>query len=174
MRNSRSPLKDRPLRNPGQSLDEQIRDLIETNIAGPVFLAMFAVLVAVLEWWRYYHPAPPSPRIYYFAAVIVIVYAAFRVYWTLPRLRALKLGRDGEKAVGQFLERLRERGYRVFHDLIGNGFNIDHVLIEGLFRRSDIGQRGYRRRICHGPAAAVDAPGPIERHISSRRRGISD
>ena len=129
MPNNRSPLKSRPLRNPGQSLDEQIRDLIETNIAGPVFLAMFAVLVAVLEWWRYYHPAPPSPRIYYFAAVIVIVYAAFRVYWTLPRLRALKLGRDGEKAVGQFLERLRERGYRVFHDLIGNGFNIDHVLI---------------------------------------------
>ena len=47
----------------------------------------------------------------------------------LPRLRALKLGRDGEKAVGQFLEKLREQGYRVFHDVVGNGFNIDHVLI---------------------------------------------
>jgi hypothetical protein len=47
----------------------------------------------------------------------------------LPRLRALKLGRDGEKAVGQFLEKLREQGYRVFHDLVGDGFNVDHVLI---------------------------------------------
>jgi hypothetical protein len=35
----RSPLKDRPLRNPGQSLDEQIHDLIETNIGGPLLLA---------------------------------------------------------------------------------------------------------------------------------------
>jgi hypothetical protein len=39
------------------------------------------------------------------------------------------LGRDGEKVVGQFLEVLRERGYRVFHDVIGDGFNVDHVLI---------------------------------------------
>ena len=129
MPNSRSPLKNRPLRNPGQSLDEQIRDLIETNIAGPVFLAMFGILVAVLEWWRYYHPAPPSPGVYSFGAALVIVYAVFRVYRSLPRVRALKLGRDGEKVVGQFLEALRERGYRVFHDIIGADFNIDHVLI---------------------------------------------
>jgi hypothetical protein len=44
-------------------------------------------------------------------------------------LHALKLGRDGEKAVGQFLESLRERGYRVFHDVVGGNFNLDHVLI---------------------------------------------
>jgi Nuclease-related domain len=51
------------------------------------------------------------------------------VYRSLPRLRALKLGRDGEKAVGQFLDRLRERGYRIFHDVSGGNFNLDHVLI---------------------------------------------
>jgi Nuclease-related domain len=44
-------------------------------------------------------------------------------------LHALKLGRDGEKAVGQFLETLRERRYRVFHDIVGGNFNLDHVLI---------------------------------------------
>ena len=90
---------------------------------------MFAVLVAVLEWWRYYHPVAPSPRVYSCGASLVIVYALFRVYRSLPRVRALKLGRDGEKAVGQFLEGLRERGYRVFHDIIDGEFNIDHVLI---------------------------------------------
>lgn len=62
-------------------------------------------------------------------AAIGILYAAFRVYRAVPRLRALKLGRDGEKVVGQFLDSLRERGYRVFHDIIGERFNIDHVLI---------------------------------------------
>jgi Nuclease-related domain len=34
-----------------------------------------------------------------------------------------------ERAVGQFLERLRERGFDVFHDVIGRGFNVDHVLV---------------------------------------------
>lgn len=129
MPNSHSPLKNRPLRNPGQSLDERIHDLIETNIGGSLLLAMFAVLLAGLEWWRYYHPGTPAPRLYSLMAGVVIVYAAFRVNRTLPKLRALKLGRDGEKAVGQFLEALRERGYRVFHDVVGNGFNVDHVVI---------------------------------------------
>ena len=41
MRNKRSPLKDRPLRNPGQSLDEQIRDLTYDGIAWPLLFAMF-------------------------------------------------------------------------------------------------------------------------------------
>jgi len=125
----RSPLKAKPLRNPGQSLDEQIHDLIEDRIGGPILFAMFTVILAGLEWWRYYYPQTPAPRLYSLVAVVVIVYAAFRVYRTVPRLRALKLGRDGEKVVGQFLDSLRERGYRVFHDIVGERFNIDHVLI---------------------------------------------
>jgi hypothetical protein len=45
----------------------------------------------------------------------------------------LRQGRDGERAVGQFLERLREDGAQVFHDIPGEGpaaaFNLDHVVI---------------------------------------------
>jgi hypothetical protein len=44
-------------------------------------------------------------------------------------VRALKLGRDGERCVGQFLERLREGGAQVFHDVPGDRFNLDHVII---------------------------------------------
>jgi hypothetical protein len=44
-------------------------------------------------------------------------------------MRALRQGIEGEKAVGQFLDRLRADGYQVFHDVLGDGFNIDHVLI---------------------------------------------
>lgn len=35
----------------------------------------------------------------------------------------------GELPVGQLLERLRAKGYEVFHDIEGDGFNVDHVLI---------------------------------------------
>lgn len=53
--------------------------------------------------------------------------------WKIARfrkeLKALKLGLDGEKAVGQYLERLRANGYQVFHDIPGDNFNIDHVVV---------------------------------------------
>ena len=128
-KSKRSPLKDRPLRNPGQSLDEQIQDLLYNYFAGPLFLAVFVVLIAAHEWLRYYRPHPPAPWVYSSFAFVIVFYTVYRISSVWPRLRALKLGRDGEKTVGQFLEKLREQGYRVFHDVIGDGFNLDHVLI---------------------------------------------
>ena len=44
-------------------------------------------------------------------------------------MQSLRLAEDGEKAVGQHLEALRAEGYSVFHDLIGDGFNVDHVIV---------------------------------------------
>jgi hypothetical protein len=129
MSNKRSPLKDRPLRNPGQSLDEQIQDVAHDYMLWPALSALFFVLLAALEWVRYLRTIPPSPGLYTFGAVAIVGFAAYRIFKGLPRLRALKQGRDGEKTVGQFLEALRERGYRVFHDVIGGAFNVDHVLI---------------------------------------------
>jgi hypothetical protein len=48
---------------------------------------------------------------------------------TRKQIRAMRLGRDGERAVGQTLEQLRRQGYRVFHDILGPSWNIDHVVI---------------------------------------------
>ena len=45
------------------------------------------------------------------------------------KIKSLKQGRDGEKAVGQYFEHLRESGAQVFHDIPGDGFNLDHVVI---------------------------------------------
>jgi hypothetical protein len=64
---------------------------------------------------------------------------------TVPHLRSLRLAAEDEKAVGQFLEGLRERGYRVFHDVVGDGFNVDHVRI-GPARSFDV---------CYRPGADV-------------------
>ena len=67
----------------------------------------------------------------YLPPVFVIALGFFinRVFRTRPEIRRLKQARDGERAVGQYLERLRSDGYEVFHDLIGDGFNVDHVII---------------------------------------------
>jgi hypothetical protein len=65
----------------------------------------------------------------------VIIVCAYKVVKIRRRLSALRLGRDGEKAVGQYLELLREKGCCVFHDIVGDNFNLDHVLISehGIF-----------------------------------------
>lgn len=128
-KDKRSPLKDKPLRNPGQSLDEQIHDLISDYALGPLVFALFVVLIAVLEWLKYYWSVPRSPILYSFVAIPPLAYAVLRFFRVKREWETLRLGRDGEKDVGQKLEVLREAGYEVFHDIIGDGFNIDHVLI---------------------------------------------
>jgi hypothetical protein len=126
---SRSPIKDRPLRAPGQSLEEEKRRLIEDKYEAPAIMALFFVGLAALEWWRYATSAPPQPVLLTGVAVLAVAFAAWRLLRLRPQLRRLRQGIDGERAVGQYLERLRSGGYEVFHDLIGEGFNVDHVAI---------------------------------------------
>jgi len=129
MANDRSPLKDKPLRNPGQSMDDQLKDLLYDTLLTPFLVAVVACVLAGLEWWRFVHPMPPAPKTYTVMAVIVVVYSVLRIWRIWPQIRQLKLGRDGERVVGQYLERLREQSYQVFHDVIGRDFNLDHVVI---------------------------------------------
>jgi hypothetical protein len=79
-KDKRSPLTDKPLRNPGQSLDEQIRDLISDYALGPALFALFLVLVAVLEWLKYGRSTPPRPALYSIPAVAAVGYAVFRFF----------------------------------------------------------------------------------------------
>jgi hypothetical protein len=126
---TRSPLKHKPLRLPGQSIQEEREDILEDAVAQPLMLALFFVLIAALEWWRVYSGIQPNPIVFTGAALITMLYAALRIWRAVPKLRNLRQALEGERAVGQFLERLQERGFRVFHDVVGEGFNVDHVLI---------------------------------------------
>ena len=125
----RSPLKDPPLRTPGQSLREERARLLDDKLEPPFFLALFFAALAGLEWYRSFVPTPPMPWLYTFAAIVALAFAAWRLRRYRPLLRSLRQGLEGELVVGQYLEGLRASGYRVFHDVVGDGFNIDHVLI---------------------------------------------
>lgn len=126
---TKSPIKDKPLRHAGQSLEEERRLLISDKIETPLLMALVFVVLAFLEWWRYWQNMKPSPVLFTISAVVFVLWSAWKVWRIRTRLRALAQGIEGEKAVGQFLERLRSKGYDVFHDIVATGFNIDHVLI---------------------------------------------
>ncbi len=131
----RSPLKASPLRQAGQSVEEQRFNLVYDKVLTPSVIAWVLTILAGVEWAKYHYKLPPNPLIYFVGAVLAIGYAAFQIWRVWPKLKNLKQARDGEKAVGQFLEHLHEQGFQVFHDLLGDGFNIDHVLVgtKGVF-----------------------------------------
>lgn len=128
-RSVRSPLKGKPLRLPGQSVEERRRKLLEDRIETPMLLAAVLVPVAGIEWYRSFTELPYLPKHFTAAAVLALLFAAWRFFRLRPKLKALRQAADGEKAVGQFLEDLRAHGYKVFHDIVGDGFNLDHVVI---------------------------------------------
>lgn len=125
----KSPLKDKPLRNPGQSLDDQIMNMVVDITAKYIATPSMMITFAMLEWFRWYFKLPPSPWLYTFMALITVLYSAIKLYGAFKTAKALKQGRDGEKAVGQYLENLRESSAKVFHDIPADGFNLDHVVI---------------------------------------------
>ena len=130
----KSPLKDAPLRNPGQSIERHIEQLIERM--GTIFLyAVGYLFLTAFEWWRYFSPIDSPPYLVTVISVLLLIYAVSQVIKIRRKLRDLRLGLLGEKAVGQDLEHFREQGARVFHDLQGDGFNIDHVVVaqQGIF-----------------------------------------
>jgi Nuclease-related domain len=125
----KSPLKDKPLRNPGQSLDNQIMDLVFDEIIKYILMSTVMIIIAMMEWVRWYSKTTPSPWFYSLTALITVSYSAVKIFRAIKKGKTLKLGRDGEKAVGQYLENLRESSAKVFHDIPADGFNLDHVVI---------------------------------------------
>jgi hypothetical protein len=126
---SQSPLKAKPLRNPGDSIDEEIQSLSEDKLVEPFLVASSFSLIALTEWAGYLTHSPRRPVLFTGAALVACLVTAWRVWKIRGRLRQLRLGRDGERCVGQFLERLRDGGGQVFHDIPAAGFNLDHVII---------------------------------------------
>jgi hypothetical protein len=126
---SQSPLKAKPLRNPGDSIDEEIRRLTDDKLPEPFFFASGFALLAMMEWFGYLTHSPRHPILFTGVALVACIVAVWRVWRIRGRYKQLKLGRDGERCVGQFLERLRDGGGQVFHDVPAETFNLDHVII---------------------------------------------
>jgi len=130
MKKVKSPLKDKPLHNPGQSSDEYIRDYRDDKMLSPMLFAFGMILIALMEWYSWFTKSIPNPLPITVVAVLASIYSAIKFVTGKKKLKALRQGRDGEIIVGQYIERLRETGAKIFHDIPGDNFNLDHVVID--------------------------------------------
>jgi len=125
---TRSPLKDAPLRYPGQSLDNEIDD-VAWDVLNPIMYAVCFIAWSLMVWIENATKTISNPYIVMVIASVTIIWAAYKYFKAKKKIELLKMARDGERIVGEQLELLREKSYAVFHDIQGDKFNIDHVVI---------------------------------------------
>lgn len=125
----KSPIKETPLHHAGQSLDEQIEKIIENSIWEPVFYAAGFFIVTLTFWNIHLTQVIPNPWFATILTIIVIIISAFRMVRARKKIRSLRMARDGEKIVAENLDIVKQDGSTVFHDIIGENFNLDHVVL---------------------------------------------
>jgi Nuclease-related domain len=128
MNEKKSPLKTKPRRAAGQSVQQELERLEETFM-GKGLLAVLTVVLLSLEFMRWYWKMQPSPIGASIVCVPLFIYSVYKMLGMRGDIKNLRQGLDGEKIVGEKLENLRAHGYRVFHDLVSGSFNVDHILI---------------------------------------------
>jgi len=70
-----------------------------------------------------------QPLLWLSFAVIVTILSAIWLMRLFQTARRFNRGERGERHVADVLEELRSNGYRPIHDIVGDGFNVDHVLV---------------------------------------------
>ncbi len=129
----RSPLKDQLLRGPGESLLQELDGVRVEMVLWMTSTPSFALLFLGVHLSTSYLAGVPETR-FRIALTSIMVLASLSLYvyklFSLERRRTrLRLGYEGEVAVAQELNQLMRQGVALFHDVPGEGFNIDHVLV---------------------------------------------
>ena len=74
---------------------------------------MLVSFFAFINWVYYFTQTAFNPWAMTFIAIVVVFYCFYKVKKTQKKIENLKQGRDGERAVGQYLKSLREQGVKV-------------------------------------------------------------
>lgn len=137
-------------RTAGQSLREEWDRLVNDNLPFVVFVPLMFWFVWFVQWLQVSRKAP-SPEFWLASAIIITGVAAIAYLRLIPKAWNLVRGERGERKIGEILEAARAQGYRAYHDLVEDGFNIDHVVVgpSGIYAietkfRSGYGEIEYR------------------------------
>lgn len=132
---TRSPIKEKPLRQAGQSINDQINRINDNVLVPYLLFAVGFIVMALIIWEQYLTKTITSPYLVSIITLIVIGFSAIKILKAVKDTKRLKLALEGEIVVGELLDDLRQRGYVIFHDILGQGFNLDHVILspQGIF-----------------------------------------
>lgn len=129
-----SPISAGLLRPAGYSVSQQIIDR-QVDLAGAFSLAFLSLLMPyalhlqmALNAARAGAEAPSSVPLLLLGLVLLAAAVTY-AYRSLKRLGQLRTGLEAETAIGQALETMIARGYRVYHDIPADGFNVDHLAV---------------------------------------------
>jgi len=116
-------------RRAGESLAEErerrVYDKLPVIIFSP-FMFWFVYLTQLLQQWNH---TGPQPQLWLCIAIVATLGSAIWLWRLFPIARRFNRGERGELHVADMLEDLRSEGYKPVHDIVGNGFNIDHVIV---------------------------------------------
>jgi hypothetical protein len=126
----RNPLTRDLLRSPGYSLRQQVEAITLDGMADVASLMVVPAMAALL--FAAMGSRPQHAATYAGVGLLSlggVGFFAVRLARRWKRLIALRLALDGEMATGEELNQLMLSGWRVFHDVPADGFNIDHVVV---------------------------------------------
>jgi Nuclease-related domain len=133
LKKRKSPFPENFLRTPGERLRsrmQNINDDINVYLCS-AFLSPMIIYSGLITLSYFGNKTPSLP----FILMIILPAAAleahfiFKLVKLISRRRKLRLGYEGQLAVGQELNQLLRYGYYVYHDFPAEKFNIDHVIV---------------------------------------------
>lgn len=116
-------------RTPGQSLRDEKNRLLEDRLTPYVWVPCFFWFVWIVEAAHSWTKTSPIPHFWLVTAIAATGFSWVGFRRLIPQFRRLNRGERGELCVAEVLDDLRSFGYRAFHDLVRDGFNIDHVVV---------------------------------------------
>lgn len=129
----RHPMKEPLLRPPGFTLGRRSEELVSEGVAALLMaiLSIIVVFASHASQTAYLGIAESPLRL-----MISLIAASGMAIWfirygihCLQEHRDCRLGWEGELAVAEALLPLAAKGFRIFHDVPANRFNIDHVVV---------------------------------------------
>lgn len=147
----KQPISESVLRPPGESTRLKVEELEEKLFNHILWLLVPACMSSIMG------AVPLKNPLFSMIFVTLLVgigcwFVAKRIVKILDDRSNYFLGFRGERVVGEALNQLREKGYRIYHDLQFEKFNIDHAMVGsgGVFcfetktKRKILSKEGHR------------------------------
>jgi hypothetical protein len=116
-------------RRAGESLSEERERRVYDTLPLIFFVPFTFWFVFFVAQLQQSNPILRRPAFWLSFAIIFTILSAIWFMRLFHIARRLNRGQRGELHVADVLDELRSEGYKPVHDIVGNGFNIDHVIV---------------------------------------------